>query len=164
LAVVGITLHAGDLSGAAGASLLFLTNLFSIILMAGLVFLLVGYGEWSLLYQRKDRIRTSFAIVALGAILISVPLALTGQAILGSAADLRNATDAVETWLGDESPYRVNEISVEGDTVNVQLIGSGTPPPPPSTDLSSIADDDLGRPMTVRVAWIQEHIEVTESG
>ncbi len=164
LAVVGITLHAGDLSGAAGASLLFLTNLFSIILMAGLVFLLVGYGEWSLLYKRKDRIRTSFAIVALGAILISVPLALTGQAILGSASDLRSATDAVDTWLGDDSPYRVNEISVEGDTVNVQLIGPGTPPPPPSTDLSSIADDDLGRPMTVRVAWIQEHIEVTKSG
>lgn len=164
LAVVGITLRADDLTGAAGASLLFLTNLFSIILMAGLVFLLVGYGEWSLLYTRKDRIRTSFAIVALGAILISVPLALTGQAILGSASDLRNADDAVATWLGDDSPYRVNEISVEGDTVSVQLVGPGTPPPPQSTDLSSITDDEFGRHMTVRVAWIQEHVEVTESG
>jgi uncharacterized hydrophobic protein (TIGR00271 family) len=164
LAVVGITLHAGDLSAAAGASLLFLTNLFSIILMAGLVFLLVGYGEWSLLYKRKDRIRTSFAIVALGALLISVPLALTGQTILGSAADLRNASDAVDTWLGDDSPYRINEISVDGDTVNVQLIGPGTPPPPPSIDLSSMVDDDLGRHITVRVAWIQEHIDVAESG
>ena len=164
LAVVGITLRAGDLSGAAGASLLFLTNLFSIVLMAGLVFLLVGYGEWSLLYTRKDRIRTSFAIVALGALLISVPLALTGQAILGSAADLRSAGDAVDTWLGDDSPYRVSEISVDDDTVNVQLVGPGTPPPPSSADLSSIAEDDLGRPVTIRVAWIQEHIEVTDSG
>jgi uncharacterized hydrophobic protein (TIGR00271 family) len=164
LAVIGITLHANDLSGAAGASLLFLTNLFSIVLMAGLVFLLVGYGEWSQIYKRKDRIRTSFALVALGAILISIPLALTGETILGSATDLRNATNAVDSWLGDESPYRVNDLSVDGDTVSVQLIGPGNPPPPSSTALSSLAEEDIGRPMTVRVAWIQEHIDTTGNG
>ncbi len=161
LAVVGITLQAGDLSQAAGAGLLFLTNLFSIVLMAGVVFLLVGYGEWSRLYQRKDRIRTSFAIVALGAILIAIPLALTGQSILGDAADLRDATQAVDEWLGEDSPYRVNSLDVDGDTVNVQLIGPGTPRPPGPVELSGILAEDIGRPMTVRVAWIQEFVEQT---
>lgn len=163
LAVIGITLHANDLSGAAGASLLFLTNMFSIILMAGLVFLLVGYGEWSQLYMRKDRIRTSFAIVGLGAILIAIPLALTGQSILGSAADLRNATEAVDTWLGDDTQYRVNDLLVDGEEVNVQLIGPGIPPLPPTSALSEIVTDEIGRPMTVRVAWIREHVNTTES-
>jgi uncharacterized hydrophobic protein (TIGR00271 family) len=162
LAVVGMTLQAGDLSQAAGASLLFLTNLFSIVLMAGLVFLLVGYGEWSRLYQRKDRIRTSFAIVALGAVLIAIPLALTGQSILGSAADLRSATEAVDEWLGEDSVYRVSSLEVDGNTVNVQLIGPGTPAPPGSDDLSGILADEVGRPMTTRVAWIQEQVELTQ--
>lgn len=162
LAVIGLTLHAGDLNQAAGAALLFLTNLFSIVLMAGLVFLLVGYGEWDRLYQRKDRIRTSFAIVALGAVLIAIPLALTGQTILGTASDLRNATEAVDDWLGEDSVYRVIELDVDGDTVNVQLIGPGTPPPPPSGDLSAKLADEVGRPMTSRVAWILEHVELVE--
>jgi hypothetical protein len=137
--------------------------MFSIILMAGLVFLLVGYGEWSQLYMRKDRIRTSFAIVGLGAILIAIPLALTGQTILGSAADLRNATEAVDTWLGDDTQYRVNDLSVDGDEVNVQLIGPGIPPLPPTSTLSETVTDEIGRPMTVRVAWIREHVNTTES-
>jgi uncharacterized hydrophobic protein (TIGR00271 family) len=162
LAVVGITLHASDWSQAAGASLLFLVNLVSVILMAGLVFLLVGYGEWSQLYQRKDRIRTSFAVVALGAVMILIPLTLTGRSILGSASDLRGANEAVADWLGDDPSYMVNDLTVDGDTVSVQLIGPGTPPPPPAERLVELVTEDVGRPMTVRVAWIQEHIEVTK--
>jgi uncharacterized hydrophobic protein (TIGR00271 family) len=164
LAVIGITLHANDLPGAAGASLLFLTNMFSIILMAGLVFLLVGYGEWSELYRRKDRIRTSFAIVALGAVLITIPLALTGQTILGNASDLRKGTEAVDTWLGEDTQYRVNDLSVDGDEIDVQLIGPGIPPLPPTSTLAEIVTDEIGRPLTVRVAWIREHTNTSESG
>ena len=77
LAVVGLTLHAEDFGQAGGALLLFLTNLFSIVLMAGLVFVLVGYGSWSRLYNRRNRIRVSFALVTFAVILITIPLALT---------------------------------------------------------------------------------------
>lgn len=159
LAVVGLTLHAGDYSQAGGAALLFLTNLFSIILMAGLVFLLVGYGEWSQLYHRKDRIRTSFAIVALGAILIAIPLTLTGQRILGTATDLRNVTEAVHDWLGEDSEMRINEVDLDGDQVRIQLIGPARELPP-QVLLYGIIEDQVGRPMQTRVAWIEEHISV----
>lgn len=159
LAVMGITLHAGEFGQAGGAALLLMTNLFSIILMAGLVFLLVGYGEWSSLYQRKDRIRTSFAIVALGAVLIAIPLTLTGQTILRNAADLRSVSDAVHEWLGDDSEMRINEVSVEGDDVRIQLIGPAGELPP-EVQLYGAIEDEVGRPMTTRVAWIEEHISV----
>jgi hypothetical protein len=125
--------------------------------MAGLVFLLVGYGEWSSLYQRKDRIRTSFAIVALGAVLITIPLALTGRTILANAADLRNVSQAVHEWLGDDSEMRINEVTVEGDNVRIQLIGPARELPQEILLYGAI-EQEVGRPMTTRLAWIEEHI------
>ncbi|MEZ5174798.1 MAG: DUF389 domain-containing protein [Acidimicrobiia bacterium] len=165
LAVIGITLHAEDLNQAAGASLLFLTNLFAIILMAGLVFLIVGYGSWSRLHYRRDRIRTSFALVVLGVILISIPLALTARKIFTASNDTRNASAAVSEWLSEEfpgdevTPLRINAIEVNGDVVTVQLIGWVVPPP---TDrLSEIVSDRVGRSMGAVVRWIEEQIDFT---
>ncbi len=166
LAVVGITLHAGDLHQAAGATLLFLTNLFSIILMAGIVFLVVGYGSWSRLHYRRNRIRTAFSIVVLGVVLISIPLALTAQTIVGTANDQRNASSAVNAWLDDEfgdedpAPLRVNELTVDHDLVVVQLVGWEEPPP--SDELQQMLTDAMGRPMIASVRWIEEQLERSE--
>ena len=165
LAVIGVTLYAEDFTQAAGATLLFLTNLFSIVLMAGIVFLLVGYGAWSRLYYRRNRIRTSFAIVVLAVIIISMPLALTAQRLVGSANDERNASAAVNTWLeeefpGDtEIPLRINNIEIEDDTVTVQLVGWEEPPS--SARLSEIVSKSLGRPIAASVRWIEEQLELS---
>lgn len=165
LAVVGITLHAGDFQQAAGATLLFFTNLFSIVLMAGLVFLVVGYGTWSRLHYRRNRIRTAFAIVVLAVVLISIPLALTAQSIVGTANDLRNASSAVNEWLGEEfenetdPPLRVNDITVDGNTVIVQLVGWEEPPA--SNRLQKMLTASIGRQMTASVRWIEEQIEIS---
>ena len=161
LAVVGITLHAKDFGQAGGALLLFLTNLFSILLMAGLVFVLVGYGSWSRLYHRRNRIRVSFAAVAFAVVLISIPLALTAQRILQSAADLRRSSNAVEDWLGDDSALRISEVEVAGDLVTVELVGPDAPPP--SDDLAREISDSVGRDMDAVVRWILEQ-EYTSSG
>lgn len=165
LAVIGITLQAGDYGQAAGAGLLFLTNLFSIILMAGIVFLLVGYGSWSRLYYRRNRIRTSFALVVLAVVLITIPLVLTGQNLLSITADLRNASSAVDHWLeeafpdAEELPLRINSIEVDDDTVFVQLVGYGIPPA--SSRLSEIASEEVGRPIAANVRWIEEQLDIS---
>lgn len=165
LSVIGITLHASDLSQAAGATLLFLTNLFAIILMAGIVFLIVGYGSWSRLHYRRNRIRTSFALVVLAVILISIPLALTAESIVGSSNDLRNASAAVNDWIKEEfpddeiTPLRISTIDVGEDTVTVQLIGWEVPPS--SDRLSEILSEYVGRPIGAVVRWIQEQIDFT---
>ena len=165
LAVIGVTLYAGDFTQAAGATLLFLTNLFSIVLMAGIVFLLVGYGSWSRLHYRRNRIRTSFAIVVLAVIIISMPLALTAQRLVGAANDERNASDAVNTWLEEEfpddieMPLHISNIEVDDDTVTVHLVGWEEPPT--SARLSEIVSESIGRPMAASVRWIEERIELS---
>lgn len=162
LSVVGITLHAGDFSQAAGATLLFLTNLFSIILMAGLVFIIVGYTSWSRLHYRRNRIRTAFAVVILGVVLISIPLALTAQSLVGTANDVRNASTAVNEWLeaefgdADPIPVRVNDIEISGDVVVVQLIGWEQPPD--TTELRRRLLISMGRPVTASVRWLEEQL------
>ena len=161
LAVVGITLHAGDFSQALGAMLLFLTNLFSIILMAGLVFIAVGYSSWGSLYFKRNTIRVSFAAVTLAVVLISIPLALTAQKIIQRSTDLRTATNVVDDWLGDDSQLRIDDVSLTGDTVTVQLVGPDDPPE--TADLSEQMADRLGRTVVAVVRWIEEQETVSIS-
>jgi uncharacterized hydrophobic protein (TIGR00271 family) len=162
LAVVGITLQAGDASQAGGALLLFLTNLFSIILMAGLVFVLVGYGSWSRLYHRRNRIRVAYAIVGFAILLITIPLALTARDVLSREADLREASSAVAEWLGEDSELRIGSIEVDGDEVVVQLIG---PVEPPSASLLSAAiSREVKRPVVAIVRWLEEQEDIGRPG
>lgn len=154
LAVAGITFHAGDLNQASGAVLLFLTNLFSIILMAGVVFVLVGYGSWGRLYHRRNQIRVSFAAVVFAILLITIPLALTAQAVLQESNDLRNATASVTAWLGDDTDLRIVDIDVRDDRVTVQLIGPSQPPA--AAALADDLADRIGRDVTAVVRWLEE--------
>jgi uncharacterized hydrophobic protein (TIGR00271 family) len=166
LSVIGITLHGGDLTQAAGATLLYLTNLFSIVLLAGIVFLAVGYSSWTRLYYRRNRIRTAFALVTLAVVLITIPLALTGRNLIAATNDLRHASEAVDQWLAeahpdtDEPPLRINTIELNGDVVDIQLIGYASPPP--TSRLAAIATDLIGRPVGASVRWIEEQIETTD--
>lgn len=154
LAVVGITLHAGDLGQAGGALLLFLTNLFSILLMAGIVFVLVGYGSWGRLYLRRNRIRVSFAAVVFAILLITIPLALTARNVFRESNALRNASVAVTEWLGEDTSLRIESISVTDDTIEVRLIGPDRPPTAES--LGEDLTDRIGRPVGAVVRWTEE--------
>ena len=154
LAVIGVTLHAQDLGQAAGALLLFLTNLFSIVLMAGIVFVLVGYGSWGHLYHSRNRVRVAFATVAFAVLIISIPLAFTARNVIQESADLRRASAAVTEWLGDETSLRVAELTISNDVVHVQLVG---PESPPSAQLlSTQASARIGRTVSTIVRWIEE--------
>ena len=159
LAVVGLTLHAGDLVQAWGALLLFLTNLFSILLMAGLVFVIVGYGSWGRLYHRRNRIRVSFAAVAFAVVVISIPLALTARNIIQRSNDLRTATSVVVDWLGEDTRLRIQSLDLSGDEVVVEVIGPDTPPAvePLGAELSL----QIGRPIVATSRWIEEAEETT---
>jgi uncharacterized hydrophobic protein (TIGR00271 family) len=128
LAVVGVTLTTGAYPEAFGAFLLFLTNLVSIILAASIVFVLTGFAVIGRLRENQERMKTVFATVLLGAMIILVPLAFTSEGILTSASRQSSARDVTEAWLEEAEGLQLNRVEVEGNEVSVVITGEGEVP------------------------------------
>jgi uncharacterized hydrophobic protein (TIGR00271 family) len=90
LAVVGYGLSSGQGSTAAGAFLLFVTNLVAIILSAAVVFWLMGYrpGGQAEEGQRKLRYRLAISCLVLG--ILSIPLV---QTLRGAISEVRQRSE-----------------------------------------------------------------------
>ncbi len=128
LATVGITLEAGNMVFARGASLLYLTNLVAIVFASIIVFLITGFVPPRRLASTVPRIVAAI-VVAVGAVaLISIPLL---NASLGAADDSRRERDAraaVADWLGD-LPLDIVSLDLDRNPVVVELSGPAQPPP-----------------------------------
>lgn len=152
LGVVGITLEAGLFDDALGAFLLFLTNFVSIILAAVAVFLLVGFSPVRKMIERRSEIRNVLGTVAIGALIIIVPLTFTGNGVIVSSAQQSDAQKAVEAWIGDDGTLRVVQVQASGADVTVVITGAG--------DVPSVEDleDDLaaafGEPVSLTVEYV----------
>ncbi len=129
LAVVGITLRGGDFAQASGALLLFATNLVSILVAASVVFLLTGYASMSSGGSDARHRRTSYSLIAIGLFLLLIPLGLTGRSVVEDARNERTVQRSVDEWLGEGSDFVVSRLHVEGDAVELTLLGPGDPPP-----------------------------------
>ena len=128
LAVVGITLEAGDFGDAGGAFLLFLTNFVSIILAAVLVFVLTGFAPVKQMQRGSHKIRTMLLTVVVGALLIMVPLGLTAEDILSKSQRSGAVTTKVDEWLGEDADLVVRQATISGSEVTVVLTGPGEVP------------------------------------
>jgi len=137
LAVVGITLEAGQLGDSLGAFLLFLTNLVSIILAGGLVLLLTGFAPFKRFEAHREEVMPTLGLITLVGVLILVPLFFTAEGIIVTSTRQSDAQEIVENWL-EESEIRLVILTVEGDQVDLFLTGSGTVP-----DIAVLEDDIL---------------------
>lgn len=135
LAVVGVSLEAGELNFAGGAFLLFLTNLVGIVVAAGIVYVLSGYSPWFHVQKASDQKRKSFALVGLALLLVALPLAIIGDDLLDEATANTAAEATVEAWLGPDTPFDVVSVQVRGSDIAVTILGPDEPPPP--DDLAS---------------------------
>lgn len=154
LGVVGLTLQAGMFEDSFGALLLFVTNLVSIILAAALVFFLTGYAPYRGLQENRAKVMSLIRTVALAAIIIMIPLAITAEDVLSRSARTRIANSAVAKWL-DDSELSAIRVEVSGTDVGVFLTGPGDIP-----DLQSLQTDlteGFGANVVVRV----EHAPTT---
>jgi uncharacterized hydrophobic protein (TIGR00271 family) len=142
LSVVGITLSLGAFDESRGALLLFMTNLVCIILSGTVVFVLTGFAPIFRLKQRVSSIRVALGTVVLGALIIMVPLAATGAALLREAAYLGAAERATDAWIPDDSNARVLRIDVIDTTIEV-IVG-GPEDPPPLEELAHGIEAELG--------------------
>lgn len=154
LAVVGVSFEAGTMGDAVGALLLFLTNLVAIILAGGFVFLLMGIAPLRRVREHRRRLLTYTVTLAAGVLILSIPLGLTGQQITRSVSDTSLTTDAVQDWLTNRPDAAVVRVDVDGDDVEVVVVGEGDPPDGGS--LADAVDAALGRDVTVGLRWIPE--------
>jgi len=158
LAVVGVTLRAADLTQALGALLLFATNLVSIIITASVVFVVNGYASIVQVRRETRRLRTSYSVVAIGLLLLVIPLGLTGQTIIEDARAERAAERVIDAWLGSDTRFTVERLDVQGDSAYVTLLGPEIAPP--ARELRDMLVEELGRPMVLELRVVPEIVTI----
>ena len=152
LAVVGLTLSQGAYDDAWGAFLLFATNFLSILLAGGGVLALLGLGQAATADLDARRRRNAFYAIALGAMLVTVPLAATSYNTAQAGYAQFQATRSSQEWLQD-SGYEVARVDApSSDYVLIRVTGDGDLPP--RDELTASLQERFGRDVTVRLQVI----------
>lgn len=152
LATTGVLIEADRLVLAEGSALLFLTNLFAIIVSALVVLLATGVVPTLRLCFQSPRIAmTTIGIVATTA-LIAVPLTARSLDAATSSQQQADIAATVDTWLGDLR-LDVDDVSVDGTRVTVEL--TGLDEPPLANDLADDLVPLLGDDAEAVVRWDQ---------
>ena len=142
LAVVGLTFEAGNYGDAAGATLLFLTNVTAIIFTATIVLLI---------YQIRDvaegsghpvgALRGSTLVVVVATVLvIAVPLTVTTATLTRDTFTEHTAASTVNRW-ADDAGWKIVEYDVNENEMDITALG---PAPRPSTTSLRSALDSAG--------------------
>jgi uncharacterized membrane protein len=160
LGVVGVTLRAGLFDDAFGAFLLFTTNFLSIILASVVVFFLTGFSPVRRFIDERRDVINVLGTVVVGALIIMIPLGLTGAAIINTATDKEDAHQAAEAWVEGWDDLELGPVSIEGVVVDVDIFGNGDLPP--IQDLEEALSDSFGEDVTVTVDYF-ETVRVTFS-
>jgi uncharacterized hydrophobic protein (TIGR00271 family) len=156
LAVVGLTLEAGNWGDAGGAALLFGTNVVSIVLSAVLVFLVTGMASFERLERSSQRTVAYVASFVAGALLILLPLTLTSEGLVVTAARESDAQRVAAEWLAGEPNLSLERVVVSGTDVMVAISGSARPPA--IGELEGDIADAFGTSVTVTVELFPSRI------
>ena len=150
LTVVGITLQAGELVLAAGATLLFATNVTSILVAGAAVFVLTGVVPARRLGDPAARRTLRMAVVVVF-VPILVGLIVSGQRIVVADTEQVRARATTVAWLEEDSPgLRLDGVEVQGLLVVVEV--TGTEAELPDVDgLAGALSETLGRSVAVRL-------------
>ncbi len=154
LSVVGICLAAGLVPDAVGALVLFLTNFVAIVSAGALVLVAVGYGRLDRMGSDPRFVRTWAATLASGVILLAIPLAASGAAVVRKSQEQAMAARVVDAWLtrGTVGAYDVVAVTVDADLVQARITASAEVPP--VTVLQAVMSTAFGRPVSVSVAVV----------
>ena len=130
LCVVGFSLSETQWSAAFGASLLFLTNLLSILLAGGAVFALLNLGKAAIAGQdlTQEGRRKAYTYIAIGVLLVAIPLALTTYRVGRDAFLEARVISVTEDWLVEsKSELKLAGVTVNGDDVRIVVHGFSEP-------------------------------------
>ncbi|WP_062516297.1 DUF389 domain-containing protein [Demequina gelatinilytica] len=129
LAVVGVSLSGGRIGDASGALLLFLTNFVAIVLSACAVFVITGFAHAGMLRTSPRRVLLTLAPFVILAGLVLLPLMVRTEGQLVASGQERNAEKAVEEWLGEDTGFVIQGVTISSDGLRVVIQGPGEPPP-----------------------------------
>lgn len=132
LAVVGLTLESGSGGQAAGALLLFTTNV-AAILASGVVVMALHRADrfGALAGEAGTVLRRGRAVLSIGVlvVLVAIPLSVTSTLVTQRALEERDVTSVSQDW-AEAGGWEVVDVAVKQDTTVVRAIGPGTPPDP----------------------------------
>ena len=127
LAVVGITLGAGQFSLALGAFILFLTNAAAILIAGAIVFKAAGYGREAEDRDERAGHRARVAIIVLVVVLL-VPLVASSSQILLYERYSGYAETATRQWLSG-TDWKLETVDQSSNEIVITVIGPGDAPP-----------------------------------
>ena len=125
------------------------------------VFVIMGLAPMSDLRDNRDKAKTVIATVALGALIIIVPLAFTSEGILASATRQSHARDATERWIATEPGLSIARIEIVDSRVDVAVTGEGDLPP--IADLEASIEELLETDVTVVIEYFPSVVISSEN-
>jgi uncharacterized membrane protein len=131
LCVVGISLSQSQWDAVLGSSLLFLTNLFSILLAGGAVLGLLRLAPASIEGQdlTRERRRRVYTYIAFGILLVTVPLSLTSYRVSQDSLTQLQIIDITDRWLIEsDSDLVLDQVHVFDKDVDIIVRGFSDPP------------------------------------
>jgi uncharacterized hydrophobic protein (TIGR00271 family) len=140
LAVVGLTLEAGEIDESRGALLLFLTNVGAILLSGLIVMAIFRVSATARAVSARGngmqhRIAVGLAIAFV--VLLAIPLGAATISLTEDRLETGEATDAAKAW-AEPAGWRV--IAVEVDNEGILISAAGALPAPPTEELRAALD------------------------
>ncbi|GII99814.1 putative hydrophobic protein (TIGR00341 family) [Sediminihabitans luteus] len=144
LGVVGVCLGSGAPALAAGALLLFLSNVVALVIASTVVFVAASYGRDALGAQETAEgvARRKRAYVAIGAVavVVAVPMIVNTVSVTLQAVWAGQVKGAAERWLAETPGATVEDVSWQGDEI---IVSVRSPEALPDVDDLQTTVDDL---------------------
>lgn len=162
LAVVGIALSQGAYGEAWGAMMLFLTNFFAILIAGSALFAILGFSAAHATQLHGHARRRAFEVIAIGTLLVAIPLAITSYHTLKRTIDKTRATAAIHRWLNDEQ-FEILDVILQPGGVKIQMRGNADNAPPMS-DLIQLIQKGIDSELVVTLEFVptQSHVLTIE--
>ncbi len=126
--------------------------------------IVVGLGMLFLLFPAASTpmLRYGFVLgtVVVGALIIMIPLGVTGATIINQATGTEKAHKAAEGWIDGYDELELGPVELEGVAVEVNISGVGGLPP--IEELEASLSESLGKDVTVTVDYF-ETVRITFS-
>ncbi|MGW6375283.1 DUF389 domain-containing protein [Rhodococcus sp. NPDC055112] len=117
LGVVGVCLGSGAPSLAVGALVLFLSNMLALVTACTMVLMLAGYARDAAETPDTARRTRAYLAIAAASVVVAIPMVLNSLSSLWAS----QVRDATEQWLGGTPSAEVGTVTVQSDTVLVDV-------------------------------------------